>query len=634
MKLFALLALCMSVLGLAQAKDPFGFGNQNGPKPVEVELVSETHAVVPGQPFYLALKMVHGPGWHTYWTNPGTGMPTKMAWELPEGFEVGPQLSPIPEIKEDVIGNTHIYHGTIYHVYQVTPPADFEAETVTIKGTVSWLQCEKDRCDPPKRAPVDITMAVDTEVDVNAEVKASIDEVLGQQAKALDAWTVSSSQTDEAYTFTLTPGEGANPDPGAVYVFEEEQLLAAETPTVTKDGENIVVTATNDSGEEIGELNGFLYAPNGWLAAGGLPKAMPLMAAAAPATGEVDAVPAANGGDAKYVTLSGEEEVPLSIWKALLFGFIGGAILNLMPCVFPVISIKILGFIDQAGEDSRQVKLHGLVFGAGVLISIWILAGILLGIREATGEQTGWGSHLGNPVVTGVIVILMFALSLNLFGVFEIGTSLMGVGGDLMQKKGYSGSFFSGVLTTVVATPCSGPFLGAVMGFTFSQPVMVAFLLFTVFAIGVATPYMMLSFFPQLINKMPPPGAWMETFKHIMAFPMLAATLFFLNAFGGVAGVSGMVWMMAGMLVIAAGLWVYGKWCAPAKKASTRHRGLAVAVILALIGFYISYGASKYRGSSEAADTGGLVWEEWSPELVRDLRAEGRMMFVDFTASW
>jgi thiol:disulfide interchange protein DsbD len=172
------------------------------------------------------------------------------------------------------------------------------------------------------------------------------------------------------------------------------------------------------------------------------------------------------------------------------------------------------------------------------------------------------------------------------------------------------------------------------MGFTFSQPVMVAFLLFTVFAIGVATPYMMLSFFPQLINKMPPPGAWMETFKHIMAFPMLAATLFFLNAFGGVAGVSGMVWMMAGMLVIAAGLWVYGKWCAPAKKASTRHRGLAVAVILALIGFYISYGASKYRGSSEAADTGGLVWEEWSPELVRDLRAEGRMMFVDFTASW
>ena len=122
MKLFALLALCLSVLGLAQAQDPFGFGNQNGPKPVEVELVSETHAVVPGQPFYLALKMVHGPGWHTYWTNPGTGMPTKVAWELPEGFEVGPQLSPIPEIKEDVIGNTHIYHGTIYHIYQVTPP--------------------------------------------------------------------------------------------------------------------------------------------------------------------------------------------------------------------------------------------------------------------------------------------------------------------------------------------------------------------------------------------------------------------------------------------------------------------------------------------------------------------------------
>ena len=180
MKLFALLTFLLGTLNLAQAQ----FGLDAGPTRVQVELVSETSAVVPGQPFYVALKMTHSPGWHTYWTNPGTGMPSKVSWELPEGFEVGPRISPIPEVKEDAIGNTHIFHGTVYHVYQITPPGDFEAETVSLTGKASWLQCEEDRCDPPKSAPIELMLAGgDAEPEVNTETKATIDAVLAQPTR-------------------------------------------------------------------------------------------------------------------------------------------------------------------------------------------------------------------------------------------------------------------------------------------------------------------------------------------------------------------------------------------------------------------------------------------------------------------
>ncbi len=625
----------------ASAPAQFGFGPATGgPRPVRVQLVSETTAIVPGQPFHVALEMTHDAGWHSYWTNPGTGMPTEMTWDLPEGFEIGDKISPIPEFKEDVIGNLHYYHDTIFHVYPVTPPANLAGASVTLKGTASWLQCIEDRCDPPQQAKVEISLPVAEETAPNEDVAPAIQAVLDQQPQSLDAWSVTSTQTPETITFTLTPGEGADADPGEIYIFEEDQSLDAETPERRHEGDQILLTLPKDDEAELSELNGYFYAPNGWLADGSVPTLTLTLASDRAAAEEDPESPAAgatnagDGGGPDYVTLSGEEEIPLSLWKALLFGLLGGMILNLMPCVFPVISIKILGFVDQAGEDSRKVKMHGLVFGAGVLISIWILAAILLGVREATGQQTGWGSHLGNPIVTGVIVILMFVLALNLAGLFEFGTSLMGVGGNLMRKKGFAGSFFSGVLTTVVATPCSGPFLGAVMGFTFAQPMAIAFLLFTFFALGVALPYMILSFFPQLVSKLPPPGGWMETFKHIMAFPMFAAALFFLNAFGGVVGVSGVVWMLLGLLVLGAALWVYGHWCPPSCPPKARRWGGLAALLLALFGFFLSYEAAQFRDDKGASNAGGLVWEEWSPKRVRDLREEGRMLFVDFTADW
>lgn len=629
MKLFALLGLLLSLLTAAHAQ--FGAPDPNAPKPVRVELVSELTTVVPGQPFHVALKMTHDPGWHSYWTNPGIGMPTKMAWDLPEGFEVGPIISPIPKVKGGVAGNTHSFYDVIYHVYQVTPPAGLTAETLTLQGTASWLQCEEDRCDPPRRAPVDVTMAVDSAPETNVEVKAEIDAVLAQQPQSLEAWSVETSQTAESYVFTLTPNDGASTDPGAIYVFEEEQLLQAATPTVSKEGDKIVVTSPKSSEDEIAELKGYLYAPNGWLAAGG-PKAMLWAAGAATVdTAANEGVVNGESSSPDVVSLSGDVEKSLSLWKALILGFIGGMILNLMPCVFPVLSIKILGFVEQAGEDARKVKLHGLVFGLGVLVSCLALAVIIISLNAATGQSKGWGSHMGYPPVAASVIIIMFVMGLNLAGLFEMGTSLVGAGGGLMQKKGMSGSFFSGVLTTIVATPCSGPFLGAVMSYTFSQPIHIALLLFTFFALGVAGPYMFLSFFPKLVDKLPAPGAWMETFKQVMAFPMFAAAIFFMGGFAKKTGASGVVWLLSGLLLIALGLWIYGKWCSPMRSKGTRMRAVVLAVVFALLGGYVAYSATNYR-----AVVGGdaITNAQQLSERIRDLRSEGKMVHVDFTASW
>ena len=657
MKLFVLLGLWLCVAGFAQAQDPFGFGNRNGPARVEVELVSDTRAIVPGQPFFLALKMVHGPGWHTYWTNPGTGMPTKIAWELPAGFEVGPQISPIPKVKEDAIGNTHTYYDTVYHVYQVTPPSDLEADTVTFNGKASWLQCEEDRCDPPKSAPVDITLAVDSQVDVNSEAKASIEAVLGQQAKPLDAWTVSSSQTEETFIFTLTPGEGVNADPGAVYVFEEGQLLASETPTVTKDGDNLVVTTNKDEEGEITELKGFLYAPNGWLAGDGSPKAMPLMAAAVATGGTAvaqEGTSSVPSGQAFYKTLDpekgkaaikemrswgvvglgGAEIKESGFLLMMLFAFVGGMILNLMPCVFPVIGIKIMGFVQQAGDDKALIRKHGLVYAAGVIVSLWVLVAVLLGLRFA-GEQIGWGFQFQEPKFVAFMLLVMFIFALNLFGLFEIGTALTSAGSNV-DDKGYKGSFFSGILAVLVATPCTGPFMGAALSFAVSTPIY-AFPIFTALAVGLALPYVLLSWYPVLVEKLPRPGPWMETFKQFMAFPLFATAIWLLAIFSKSTGEGAVTWMLAGLLGVGFGLWVYGRYGTLIQKVRTQWVARATAIAcIGLFGWTTLQAVSIERAVStgDTVEKFGMTWHKYSPEKVVALHNEGKGIFIDFTASW
>jgi len=316
---------------------------------------------------------------------------------------------------------------------------------------------------------------------------------------------------------------------------------------------------------------------------------------------------------------------PSSLLGTLLLAFVGGMILNLMPCVFPVLGIKVLGFVNQAGGERRKVVEHGLVFTAGVLLSFWTLAG-LLAVLRAGGAQLGWGFQLQSPAFVFALAAGMLVFALNMSGVFEIGLSATAVGGDLQMKSGLGGSFFTGILATVVATPCSAPFLAPALGAALALSTAQSFLIFTVIAIGLSTPYLLLSIFPGAVKVLPRPGAWMETFKQFMAFPLYATVGYLLWVLAGQVEETALLGLMFGLVVVAMGIWVYGRWRAPGASAGRARFGLVAGLGLVAVG--------AWAGWPHPPSPTEIVWAKWSPETVAQLRAENRIVYVDFTARW
>jgi thiol:disulfide interchange protein len=337
----------------------------------------------------------------------------------------------------------------------------------------------------------------------------------------------------------------------------------------------------------------------------------------------------------KYTTLK-ESTGATTFWPALLGIFVGGILLNLMPCVFPVLGLKVLGFVELGGSDARRVAMHGLAFTLGIVFSMWILAGTILAFKFTLGQDVNWGQQMGNPYFVGAIIILMFVLGLNLAGVFEFGLFMTRLGSAGKKQKGYSGSFFSGVLTTFVATPCSGPFLGAAMSYTLSQDAIVAMLLFTVFALGIALPYLVLSLFPSLIQALPRPGAWMETFKQLMAFALFATAAFFLKTFAKQTGIDGVSWMVMALCVIALAVYLHGHFGLPHLSNSKRYIwGTIVPLAVGGAGFWMYLDSSSHRAPEAGADQiAGLTWEKWYPGKVEQRVSEKRIVWVDYTADW
>jgi thiol:disulfide interchange protein DsbD len=305
--------------------------------------------------------------------------------------------------------------------------------------------------------------------------------------------------------------------------------------------------------------------------------------------------------------------------------FLGGLILNLMPCVFPVIGLKIMGFVQQAGSDRKKIVMHGVVFTLGVLASFAVLSGILFAARGAAGgDSIGWGYQLQNPWVVVSLMLLMFLLGLNMFGLFEIGASATSVGGSLQTKQGLSGSFFSGILATVVATPCSAPFLGAAIGAAIALPAVPFFTAFAAMAIGLSTPYLVLSIFPKLIDLLPRPGAWMESFKQGMSFLLFATAGYLLWVYAGQIDLDNLLNPIFGLSAIAAAAWIYGRWNLPHLAKRSRVIGVTLASTIAIVGLFL---VKPPKPSS-------LEWLVWSPEKVEEIIKEGKPVYIDFTAKW
>lgn len=344
------------------------------------------------------------------------------------------------------------------------------------------------------------------------------------------------------------------------------------------------------------------------------------------------------GGGSATEPVSGVEPVETaapvpatSFLGYLLFAFIGGLILNVMPCVFPVLGIKVMGVVQQAGGEKKHIIAHSLAYTAGVLLSFWILGGVVVALGKA------WGFQLQIPGFNYALAVFFLVFGLNMAGVFEIGASVIGVGAELQSSHGTRGSFFSGFLATVVATPCSAPILGSALGATLALPPFQAMMIFTLIGLGLASPFLVLALIPKLVSALPRPGAWMESFKQGMSFLLFGTVAYFCWVLTGMIEGQALLFMLLSLVLVAVGCWVYGRWALPHKPVRTRWVAVVVSLVFALGG--IVYGwphreEASPVGSGGTVIEGGLEWVAWSPEKEQELRSSKTPIYIDFTAKW
>jgi len=598
-------------------------GDTGRSKHVVATLLSETTAIRPGSPFRLGLQLKMAPEWHTYWANPGdSGLPTRVQWDLPDGFAAGPIQWPVPERIQAGPLVSYGYHDEVLLLTEVTPPVRLGRAEVPVRATVSWLECQE-AC-LPGRAELEVTLPLGTpEPSVHA---GRFDEARRRLPGDGSGWRFQAVSGGGKIELAFKP-EGVVR--GATFLpLDKEVVDYAADQELRRDGDGYLLglkPAVN--ARRPPSLAGVLVveSPGGRR---GVSVQAPLAVGPAAATSSTQA-PLAAASESPPRPASR----PIGLLLALGLAFVGGLILNLMPCVLPVLSLKVMGFVRQAGEDSGAVWKHGLAFTAGVLASFWSLAGVLLALR-AGGEQIGWGFQLQSPSFLVFLAGLFFLIGLNLFGVFEVGGGLTRAGGLVAGRSGLGASFASGGLATLVATPCTAPFMGSALGFGLSQPAHVALLVFTSLGLGMAAPYLVLSTSPRLLRLVPRPGPWMERLREVMGFVMMATVVAVVWLFGRHTGPNGMAVLLAGILLAGLGAWVYGRYGSPL--ASARARMAAAAVALVLIAGGIGLGMAQAQegtpGPSRAVEDDG--WEPFSPQRVAELRRSGRPVFVDFTADW
>jgi thiol:disulfide interchange protein DsbD len=574
-------------------------------------LVPEHDALEPGRPLTIGLHLKMEPEWHTYWKNPGdSGLPTKIEWRLPEGFRAGPIEWPRPTRLPAGPLMSYAYEHEVLLLTRIDVPETLPAGETKIGALVKWLEC-KEACLPGKAeleialpnakggaAPLAQWASSFAKSRAQLPEKApqlSLEAIAGGPALALSVGGLVDPR--EAYFFPAAAEVIDHAAPQEVEIAGTAVRLrlarAANAPLPTTIAGVL-------------QVDGRAYEIEGPVKEGVVPA---IASTAGPAV----------GGSAGSLPI------------ALLFAFIGGLILNLMPCVLPVLGLKVLGFVQSAGDSRRRALQHGLAFAGGVVGFFWLLAGTLLVLR-AGGEEIGWGFQLQSPGFVVFLSALFLLVALNLFGVFEVGYSLTAAGNLAPRSGGLSSSFASGALATIVATPCTAPFMGSALGFALSQPAWSTLLVFTALGAGMAAPYVVLAASPALLDRLPRPGAWMETFKQVMGFPMLATVVFLLWLFGRQLGVSAMAVLLASLLLVTMGAWIYGRSAARTGTASLG--AVALAGLLVIAGVALGFVQAQAAPADSGKPHAGGVWEPYSASRLAELRAAGTPVFLDFTADW
>ncbi len=613
--------------------------------PVTAALVSELSTISPGHPFWLAIQLKFDPHWHAYWKNPGdAGMAPMVSWQLPEGFSVGSMLWPAPKrfALSSMVGFG--YEEGLTLLVQITPPDTHSDGPVDIGAEVRWLVCSDSACLPGESQTA-LTLMVSQQPPVaDQQQSALFSHARAQIPKENKSLTAHRKQNLVELSFSehafikhadFFPEHQKSIDYSIEPLFQTQPnsqhkhtlILKETTPNASLKG---VLVLHTTAGMQTYDVDVAINDPHG----------------------NANIVMHNNHATAINDTLFKQHadasaddnfEFEGGLALALVLAFIGGLILNLMPCVLPVISFKVLSFIKMAGESRRLIFQHGLAFAGGVLLSFWVLAALLLSL-QAYGRSVGWGFQLQEPIFVAMLAALLFVFALSLFGLFEIGTSLISAAGQAQHRSGQRnalvGSFFSGILATAVATPCTGPFLGSAVGYAVTLPPLQAMLIFTSLGLGMSLPYLLLAAFPRLLSFMPKPGAWMITFKELMGFCMLATVLWLVWVFSAQTSSLAVSVLLAGFFLLAFAGWIYGKWATPLSKRLTRSISTFAALSIFICGGYV-IGWAAYAFSDEppahtqiTEQTIADAWESFSPERVAELRQNGTPVFVDFTSKW
>lgn len=677
--------LLLLVVGLvARASDPINapLGGQSvtvAQPHVTAELIPEMSTIEPGKPFDIALHLHCDPQWHTYWINPGdAGLATSINWTLPPGFTAGPIQWPTPEKHPMGPLMTYGYASDVYLLTTITPPKGELPQHFDIKAHASWLACLEE-CIPGK---ADLTLPLDSGL-MNLRLPINNTDFFAQARERLPVpntrWDVSATYVPNLIQSGPTKKEGIaihfSPReklgyavPNARFFPEQANVLentdADNLPPLFSDESFSLGIALQQSGDKPDKLSGVLVIDEPVIIRAVYIAEFPVskVAGAGPAPGGTTVAPdnllsgspqatgghpqtsvtSENVGDGHRPTLqegTAAQPAPATLptmatlLAVLGAAFIGGLILNLMPCVLPVLSLKVFSLMKHAGENPKTAWIQGVAFTAGVVLSFWVLAGLLLALRSA-GNHLGWGFQMQSPGFVLALIFLFFLLALNLFGVFELGSSLVGLDAKATgHLGGLASSFGNGALATVAATPCTAPFMGSALGFAAQQPAYIALLVFTFLAFGMATPYLLLTIFPGALRFVPKPGAWMEAFKQFMGFLLMATVVFLVYVFGALVGEGQIPGLLFTLLIWSLVAWFYGRW-------GPRHRWVRFVtyafLILYLIAMWdlISVSVLESAGTYTVHKQKDGPWQPWTQDAVNAALDKGQPVFVDFTAAW
>jgi thiol:disulfide interchange protein DsbD len=605
----------------------------------QVKLILSADTAKPGDTILVGVDLKMEPGWHTYWKNPGdAGIATSIKWQLPPGISAGEIQWPLPQKFPPDEVTTYGYEDEVMLIVPLTIETNFPTGETDLKANVSWLECE-DVCIPANQD-------VEAKLNIGSETKTSADAAtIGSWQNRIPkeltnstirAWWEKQADGDTRALILELPtnDNGLNraddffPDGNDNFEVESatEHIFPTNHQTI-----HLRKSVKKYSGDWPKEISGVWFIQKGI--------AVESYAIKVPISNQAPTDTAvAVTSTTSIAPIAAPHSPPL--WQMLLYAFIGGLILNIMPCVLPVIALKILGFVSEARSEPRRVRALGGIYAVGVLFSFLAMAAIVIGV-EAAGHQAGWGMQFGSPVFVVCLTTLVTLVALNLFGVFEvtIGGRTLDAAGNLASRHGASGAFFNGVLATTLATPCTAPFLAPALGFAFSQSATTIILIFLTVGLGLASPYVLLSCNPALLKFLPKPGAWMEKFKIAMGFPMLATVVWLFNVASDDYGAR-VFWLGVFLVVVAFAAWIFGEFV---QRGHKRKRIALASVLILLAGSYAYALEDKLHwremidemdATSLANPSGGIDWQPWSPEAVAQARAAGKPVLVDFTASW